>query len=277
MPAELLDTLIDTLQLSTLFVITTFLPLIVQLALFLFAGWALDRLALLVSRRIATLLNLIGTPVHEFSHALARTVTLCGVDAITPLIDPATGEASTYSKRTHFLGDILSSLAPLFGGMMVLWLTARYIIPGFEVPTVALPQLNLESSISLGTVLQETMGYLERFLPTLYPNLINLRWSNWRTYVGLYIAVSVAAGIAPSAQDLKNLARGLPIGVALFLALFAWLQASGDAEARLLAVQASLGPHLIHFSTIITYAFVLASLGVFLFLPIGLWNWWRRQ
>ena len=138
--------------------------------------------------------------------------------------------------------------------MLVLWLTAVYIIPGFEAPTVSPPQLDLESAASLGTVLQETMDYLAQFLQTAYQKLPGLQWDNWRTYVGLYIAFSVGIGIAPSDADLKIMLGALPLAALLVLGLFTLLYLSGDVEATFVTLQQVLWPPLLKFSTAITYA-----------------------
>jgi hypothetical protein len=271
MPPDLFDTAVGILRLSATFVLALFLPLLLQLALLYFAGWALRKLVFFVSRTLAVLLGLVGTPVHEFSHAIANLITLCGVAAITPLIDK-TGQASVYAKRSHFLGDMLAGVAPLFGGMLVLWLTGVYIIPGFEVPTISPPQLDMEAAASFGTVLRSAMDYLGQFLQTVFQDLPHLQWENWRTYVGLYVALSIGFSLPPSDVDLKGFARGLPVAVVLVLGLFAWLYFSGDAEVRFLALQQTLVPRLLDFSTAVTYAFLLTSLGILVFLPLRLWQ-----
>jgi len=268
-PPELLDTAAGALRLAVLFFTALFLPVMLQLLLLFAAGWAFRGLAYRVSSTIATLLDLIGVPIHELSHALGCIVTLCGVAAIKLLIDEL-GYAFVQPKRLNFLGRIVVSLAPLFAGVLVLWLTAAYIIPGFETPTVSPPQLDLESAGSLGTVLRETMDYLGKFLRTAYQKLPGLQWDNWRTYVGLYIALSAGIGIAPSDADLKIMLGALPLAALLILGLFALLYLSGDAEATFDALQQALWPPLLKFSTAVTYAFVLTSLGILIFLPLRL-------
>jgi len=155
-------------------------------------------------------------------------------------------------------------------GVLVLWLTAAYIIPGFEAPTIPPPQLDLESAASFGTVLRETMDYLAQFLQTAYQKLPGLQWDSWRTYVGLYIAFSAGIGIAPSSADLRILIGALPVAILLILGLFALLYLSGDVEATFVTLQQALWPALLKFSTAVTTAFVLASLGVLIFLPLRL-------
>jgi hypothetical protein len=267
-PPELLDTTLSALRLAIGFVTALFLPVMLQLLLLFVAGWAFRGLAYRVST-IATLLDVIGVPIHELSHALGFLLTFCGVASIKLLIDEL-GYAFVVPKRSNILGRIVASLAPLFGGVLVLWLAATYVIPGFEAPTVSPRQLDLNSVASLGTVLGESMAYLERFLRTAYLNLSGLQWGSWRTYVGLYIAFSVGIGIAPSTDDLKILRAALPLAALLILGLFALLYLSGDAETVFVTLQQSLWPSLLRFSTAVTYAFVLTSLGMLIFLPLRL-------
>jgi hypothetical protein len=271
MSPELLDTALGALRLSMLFSVALFLPLVLQLLLLFFFGWAFGWLAYRISPTIGSLLELIGTPLHEFSHAVVDLITFCGVKAIKLLSDDA-GVAFVQASRSHFLRSILAGLAPLFSGTTILWLSAVYVIPGFEVSAATLPHLDLESAGSFGVVLTESVDYLGRFLETAYQGLFDLQWDNWRTYVGLYVALSVGIGIAPSGTDLKSFLRGLPLAVILILGLFARLYVSGDAESQFLALQERLVPHLLSFSTVVTYAFMLTMLGVLAFLPLRLWR-----
>jgi hypothetical protein len=158
------------------------------------------------------------------------------------------------------------------GGVLVLWLVAAYVIPGFEAPEVPLPQLDLDSAASLGAVLGVSLDYLGRFLEASLGNLSSLPWDDWRTYVGLYVALSVGAGIALSASDQKYLLRGLPAALLLIWIVFAAVYLSGDVESRFLALQAWLVPHLLNFSTVATSAFVLSIIGIIALLPLALWR-----
>lgn len=266
---ELLDIVLGAAWLAWLFFTGLFLPVVLQLFLLFFAGWALFRLAYRAWSTIARLLSLIGTPLHELAHALGSLITLCGVAAIKLHSDEA-GVASVWPKRWNPVGQIVGSLAPLFVGVLVLWLTAVYIIPGFEVPDIPPPQFDLESAASLGTVLRETLDFLAQILLTAYQKLPDLQWDNWRTYVGLYIALSVGIGIAPSRADLGILLGGLFTAGVLIFGLLVLLYLSGDALTTFAALQEALWPSLIKFSIAVTTAFVLASLGVLIFLPLYL-------
>lgn len=271
MTPDLFDTAIGALRLALLFTVGLFLPLLLQLSLLFFVAWVFKELVPRVSIIATSLLSLVGVPIHEFSHAIGDLITFVGVAAIKPLIVDQHG-AFSIPRRPHFLGNIVSTLAPMFGGILVLWLTAVYVIPGLEATAATLPELDLEAAASFETVIRESMGYLEYFVRAAYDNLTDLQWASWRTYVGLYIALSVGIGLAPSSQDLRILLRSLPLAFIFVFGLFVWLYLSGDAESRFLTLQEGIVPHLLKFSTAATYAFMLTTLGVFVFLPLRIWQ-----
>jgi len=268
---SIIDTVLEASRLALLFFAGLFLPVMLQLLLLFSIGWALRGLMYRVSSNIATLLDLIGTPIHELSHALGSLLTLGGVAAVKLLIDEVS-TAFVAPKRPNVISRIVASLAPLFVGTFVLWLTAIYIIPGFEVPTIEPPQLDLASAANLGTVLRESVGYLGRFVQSAYAGLPGLQWDNWRTYAGLYIAFSVGIGIAPSGQDLKIFLTAVPVAAILIVGLFTLLYLDGNLEAQFARWQQTLAPLLLKFSTAITYAFVLTSVGIPILLIVRLFQ-----
>gem|GEM_PF-827338 len=276
MSPDLIDTTLDVLRMALLYAVALFFPVMLQLLLLFATGRLFFRLATGISSVITTFLVAIGTPLHELSHALGCLLTFTGVAAIK-LVSDEVDTANVKPKRRNVIARPIVGLAPLFGGTLVLWLTATHIIPGFETPTIAPPQLDLESAASLGMVLQEALDYLGRFVQAAYEGLPGLQWGNWRTYVGLYIAFSVGMGIAPSDQDLRVMITALPLATLLGVGAFALFYMSGDAESRFAAFQQGMWPHLLRFSTAVTYAFVLTSLGILVFLPLRLFSEVRRS
>jgi hypothetical protein len=234
---------LEMVLLSSAFAVALFLPLVLELFLVYVAGWAFFKIVRQVSPALVSWLGLIGSPVHELSHALACLLTLSSV-RVVKLLGDRVGPGFVIPKRPNFLTRIIAGLAPLLGGTLVLWLTAVYIIPGFQVPTLVPPQLNLEGAVTLAAVVKASVGYVAQLAQTALRSLPYLQWENWRTYLGLLIAFSVALGLAPSPKDLGSLATGLPIAIALGLLLVVLVSLSGNTAAILEALQQTLLPLL---------------------------------
>jgi len=276
MPPELFDTAAGALRLAVLFFTALALPVMLQVLLLFGAGIALLKLAGLAARAIVTLLALVGVPLHELSHLLGSLIVLSQVTAVK-LHSDHVGAGFVESTRANPLGRIVISLAPTVVGVLVMWLAALYIIPGFEAPPVSPPQLDLESAASLGAVFREITDFLIQFLLATYEKLFDLQWDNWRTYVGLYVVLSVGICIVPSKADLQILLTGLPLAALLIFGLFIWLYVSGDALAAFETLQEALWPPLLKFATAVTTAFALAALGILIFLPLGLRRYAREH
>lgn len=262
MLTELLDVLWGGLELTLRFG-ALLLPLILQFALLLGSGWALWGLVSEFPITVRSLLSLIGTPVHELLHALSAIVALCGVNAIKLLSDSA-GTAFVESKRSNWVEKTLTGLAPLLGGTFVLWLTATYIVPGFRIPRVVEPQAGLNEPLSFIGIVWDSVRYVWQSLVEAIRNLPSLEWTNWRTYVGLYTALSMGMGIVPSDVDLKVWVRGLPIAIILMWIVFCIVDWTGGSQAFI----SSLVPQLLNLSSAVTYAFVLTVLGIVVLLPL---------
>jgi hypothetical protein len=275
MPPELLDTVVEAARLALLFFTALFLPIVLQLGLLFAIGWLFGKLLRHVHWTIAMLLLAIGIPLHELFHVISRLITFCGVAAVKLIIDEL-GVAFVIRKRSNVVGNVVSSLAPLLGGVLVLWLTAIYIIPGFEAPAIEPPQLDLEGAADLGTVLRESVDYLGRFVQSAYEGLPDLQWDNWRTYMGFYIAFSIGIAMAPSSTDLKIFLTALPVAAFLIVGLFTLLNLDGNVEGQFTVWQQALWPLVFQFSTAVTYAFVLTSVGILVFLPLSLFSALRR-
>jgi hypothetical protein len=268
MAQDLVGAALGALRLSILVTVALFLPVFVQFLLLFVAGRFLHRLTS-SSWDMYSFFGLIGTPVHELSHAAASLITLGGVRAVKLLSDQKNA-GFVATRRSNPVQQVLTGMAPLLGCTLVLWLTATYVIPGFGSTPVSMPRLSLGSLTSAGKVLEQAVAYLGHFLESAFAALPDLQWGNWRTYVGLYIAFSTGAGLALSSADLKNLFQGL-----LWLFVMSWVVALllyvlGDVEAKFVAVQDWLLPHLLSLSRATSYAFLLTALGVVALLPLGL-------
>lgn len=272
MSGDVTGVLLGALRLAAVVTSALFLPTLLQFLLLLVAGRFLLYLVSRAAPAVQDLLGLVGVPVHEFSHAIAALVTFGRVVAITPLLDK-TGQATTL-VQTNWLGRVIVPVAPLLGGICMLWLTGSYVIPGFQVYSLLPPHIDAGAA-SFGQVFSASLDYLGRFLSAVYGHLPSLSWGNWRTYAGLYIALSVGIAIAPSSTDLRLLAKGVPPLLVLFCCFFLALYLVGGDENSLSTVRQALALSMLRLSTAISAAFLLSSIGAVLLLPLALWGKWR--
>jgi hypothetical protein len=267
MLTDVLDLLLGALRLALLTVAALFLPLFVQLLLLFWASRRLDSAMAHISYIISTLLNLVGTPIHEFSHAIGFLITLKGVVAIKPLLEPPFAFAMP-ARKPGPVAAVVAALAPLFGGIVALWLTARFILPGFDLSAVTPPALDEEMAASLGSALAASLNLILYSLKMVVAQLLALPWDTWRTYVGLYLAVSIGVGLAPSPPDVKVFFATLPVTLILLYGLFVGVYFLGDVTTLFPAVMETALPLLLRLTMAITSALLLTLLGLVLCIPL---------
>ncbi|MDP3093813.1 MAG: M50 family metallopeptidase [bacterium] len=134
-----------------------------------------------------------GVIVHEFSHALACLVAGAKIREIN-LFSSSGGYVAHEEPKLPILGEILVSLAPVFGGLAaVLALSSLFQFP---LPVAS-------------------AGFLKWFV---------LNWLNWKFWLFAYLNISIIICLVPSFQDLKN------ASLALLLALvLTWFLKGGPA------------------------------------------------
>ncbi len=265
MTPDLAHILVEILRLTLVMAVALFLPLLIQLYLLLILGATFRKLAHKTAHRLADFLELVGVVIHEFSHAAVALITLARVHAVKPLFD-GKHDASVQFSGGNLLTSVLGGLAPLFGGLTTLWLIGHYVIPDFEIPAVALPTFDL-TTMTLGSMVVEILRFLGKYFEAVFRGLLHLPWSQWRTYAGLYFALSVSSCIAPSSVDLRLVKRALPAVLGVLILVVSLVYVLGDVSHWFEAVQARLLPRLLGFSTMVGTAFALTFFGMLLFLP----------
>ena len=170
----------------------------------------------------------LGTPVHEYSHALTALLfrhKISEVALFSP--DALTGElghvSHSYNRRNLYqsVGNFFIGLAPLIIGPLLLVFLLYALVPnGREIFTYL--SGNHESWPALG-------GAVKDFLIRLFSpeNLMNYRF-----WFFLYISFAIASHLAPSKNDRRDaLNGGLLIVAMLFLFnIFALLRHWNIAE-----------------------------------------------
>lgn len=134
--------------------------------------------------RLTHYLYYIGAFVHESSHALACVLTGAKIQEFT-VFSPQPHVIYRPSK-IHFVGNLLISSAPVFGGLLFLYLLNHFAFNGYFaiVPPEATFEGILWSPFSL---------------------LSELRIFHVESLVMLLLLINVGAMIGPSLQDMKNM------------------------------------------------------------------------
>lgn len=156
----------------------------------------------------------LGTPVHEYSHALMAVLFRHKIDQVVLFSpDAQTGElghvSHSYNPKSFYqsLGNFFIGLAPLIIGPIILVLLLYFLVPqGREIfNQLAGSEKSLFALVS----------GIKNFLSSLF-SWANL--SNYRFWIFLYLSFCLASHLAPSRSDQKSMWRGwLIIVVYLFI------------------------------------------------------------
>lgn len=147
----------------------------------------------------------IGTPIHEFSHLLFIKLfrhKVTEVSLFQP--DPQTGKlghvAHSYSNTSIYqqIGLFFIGAAPLLFGSFFLMLLTYLVVPNGKEIFSILSLSNQSVVLALENIWRATV--------TLF-SMENLRQPAF--WLFLYMAFSIAAHMAPSKQDRKNMYKGL--------------------------------------------------------------------
>lgn len=141
-----------------------------------------------------------GVVLHEFSHAFFCLITGAKITKIS-LFDKEGGKVEHGASKLPVIGQILISLSPFFVGLIAIYLLSQKV--GIQVEDL--------SSLSL-----TKDGVADYFLEPLR----RLDFGSWQGVAAVYLVLSIAVTMAPSAQDLKNIALTLFVLGALAVALY---------------------------------------------------------
>jgi hypothetical protein len=165
-----------------------------------------------------------GTIVHESSHAVVALLMGARITDFSVMPSGNTlGHIEHTAPKIPLIGNAAISIAPLIGCPAILLLISRYFGVPFDAPPGSF-------DILMGTrfLLEGTLSFI-----------MGLNYFNWKTYVFLYLALTLGAGAAPSKTDITSMLPGLIIIVAAIYALnyfgisvlylynvFSWLSAA---------------------------------------------------
>ena len=164
----------------------------------------LHRSLSLASKTLYVVLMLPGTIVHEISHAVVALLMGARITKFSVIPSGDTlGHVEYTAPKIPLIGNAAISIAPLIGCPAILLLISRYFGVHFDIPPASFDIL-AESRFLLDGTLSFITG---------------LDYLNWKTYVFLYLALTLGAGAAPSKTDIISMLPGLIVIIATIYSL----------------------------------------------------------
>ncbi len=156
------------------------------------------------SKTLYVVLMLPGTLIHETSHAIVALLMGARITKFSVIPSGDTlGHVEYSAPKIPIIGNAAISIAPLIGCPAILLLISGYFGVHFNFPSASFDILT-----ELRFLLDGTLSFIT-----------GLDYLNWKTYVFLYLALTLGAGAAPSKTDIISMVPGLIIIVAMIYAL----------------------------------------------------------
>jgi hypothetical protein len=176
------------------------------------------------SKTLYVIIMLPGTMAHELSHAVVALLMGSRVTKFSVIPSGDTlGHVEYTAPKIPLIGNAAISIAPLIGCPAILLLISSYFGAHFDYPPGSFDILT-----EIRILIDGTFSFIT-----------GMDYLNWKTYVFLYLAMTLGAGAAPSKTDMISMLPGLIIIVALLYALnysgvnirylyyvFSWLSAA---------------------------------------------------
>ena len=193
------------------------------IALYLISQY-LHRSLSFTSRILYIILMLPGTIAHETCHALVALLMGARITKFSVIPSGDTlGHVEYTNPKIPVIGNTAISIAPLIGCPAILLLIGRYLGVHFDFP-----QASFDILAGSRFLLDGTLSFIT-----------SLDYMNWKTYVFLYLALTLGAGAAPSKTDIIIMLPGLIVVIAAIYSLnyfgvniqylyyvFSWLSAA---------------------------------------------------
>ena len=175
--------------------------------------------------KILLITGIIGTPIHELSHALMCIIFGHKVDEIQ-LYEPDSDEGTlgyvchSYNERNlyHQIGNFFIGVAPLLCGSGVLLLLMWLLVP--DVCSEVMSELQFIGLLSTDFLDPSTYaGYLDLFCEVIsdifdFTNLGDIRW-----WIFIVLALMISSHMELSAADIKGGFTGFLFLAGILLAL----------------------------------------------------------
>lgn len=182
------------------------------IALLLISRWMDGRLMKTFGWRGILLFSWLGTPVHELSHLVACII---GRNEIVEFKlfkpDKETGSLGhvyhAYNKKSFYqrvIGNSLISIAPFFGGSLVIFLLTWLLYPELIASSETLTKLELASLTNLDS-LGDSIKYIADNALSFWQMLFSLEnITDWKFWLYLFTMISVAFRLSPSPSDFEG-------------------------------------------------------------------------
>lgn len=249
----------------------TLLALIaLQLALLYLATGHLNRAAYeRLGKRLYLAFMFPGVVVHELSHLVGCWLSRTKVHEVKLFAPKEEGRGRLvlgYVRHDMPSNPVAAGMigaAPFFGGAAVLWAVFILAFPSHgPVFRVALPASGNLYGIAR-SLLEAVKGYWQFVVA-----VANAPWNSWRPYLALYMAVAVAAHVAPSRDDFRFATEGILAVFALMVVAFFALTRSGIVSEA--AFIAAVAPKLAAVAALLGYGLAGVTIGALFFMGLDI-------
>lgn len=224
--------------------------------------------------RVQIVTGIVGTPVHELSHALFCLIfrhRITEMKLFTPNSDDGSlGHVShSYRKKNlwHQIGNFFIGIAPILGGTAMLLLLLKLLLPAtFSGVTGALAYggssiVSGSGSVSIEALLLTVLEMLKALF-----SLSNL--TSWEWYVYMLLAVCILMHMEISPSDIRSGLLGFVFFVLVFLGVDTVLAFLFPTSLVLFtATVISIGAYLLSF---LSLSVLLSLLMALISLPVRL-------
>lgn len=130
-----------------------------------------------------------GIILHELSHAFACLITGAPIESIN-VFKKDGGDVKHGKPKIPVIGQLLISLAPFVVGALAIYFLSKLL--GINDSNV--------SDLSLNT---------GQFVDWIKHAFTGTNLTDWKSWVAIYLVLSIAVTMTPSSQDMKNIAFSL--------------------------------------------------------------------
>lgn len=132
--------------------------------------------------KINHLLYYFGAFIHESSHAILCILTGAKISEYKVFSEQP--HVSYSNPKLPIIGNLLIAIAPIFGGLLLLFFINKY----FFMNQYVMPQF-----LSWEFLLSDLLKFLKQ-----------IDFTDWKNIVTIFLLLNIGSMIGPSLQDLKN-------------------------------------------------------------------------